>query len=170
MRSPAVKALAAVVLVCAAAGADQGTKCAARTWLAGRPAVTLVERVLVLRYAENEGAFLSLGAGFSRPVRTVVFIAFPVVVLGCMIAYLFRRGGVSGGSLVGFSLIVGGGAGNLIDRLLRDGRVTDFIMVGIGGLHTGIFNFADLAVLAGCLVLFFSAEDARQRIRANAKG
>ncbi len=56
----------------------------------------------------------------------------------------------------GFSLIVGGGAGNLIDRLARDGRVGDFIMIGVGGIRTGIFNFADLAVLAGWIVLLFS--------------
>jgi len=162
------KAIAVLLLVCAAVACDQGTKQAARTWLSGRPTVTLVERVLVLRYAENEGAFLSLGAGFPRPVRTVTFIAFPLGVLACMIAYLLRRGGVGGGTLVGCSLIVGGGAGNLIDRLFRDGRVTDFIMAGIGGLHTGIFNFADLTVLAGCVVLLFSP--GKEPLRSNARG
>jgi len=163
-----VKAVTALLLVCAAVGCDQATKQAARTWFSGKPAVTLVERFLVLRYAENEGAFLSLGAGFPRPVRTVIFIAFPLVVLLCMIAYLLRRRGVGWGNLVGFSLIVGGGAGNLIDRLFRDGRVTDFLMIGIGGLHTGIFNFADLTVLAGCIVLLFSPE-ARERVRSDAQ-
>ena len=165
MNTRAVKTIAALLFVCAAVGCDQGTKQAARTWLSGKPAVTLMERVLVLRYAENRGAFLSLGAGFSRPVRTVTFIAFPFVVLACMIAYLLRRGGVGWSTLVGFSLIVGGGAGNLLDRLFRDGRVTDFIMVGIGGLHTGIFNLADLTVLAGCVVLLFSP--GKERLRSN---
>ncbi|MGA2641459.1 MAG: signal peptidase II [Spirochaetia bacterium] len=163
-----VKAIVALLLVCAAAGWDQGTKLAARAWLAGQPAVLLVDRVLVLRYAENEGAFLSLGAGFSRPVRTVSFIAFPLVVLGCMILYLMRRGGMGWGTLVGFSLIVGGGAGNLIDRLFRDGRVSDFVMIGIGGIHTGVFNFADLSVLAGCIVLLFSP--GTEKLRSGAQG
>ncbi len=168
MNTRTVKAIAALLFVCAAVGCDQGTKQAARTWLSGRPSVTLVERVLVLRYAENEGAFLSLGAGFSRPVRAVTFIAFPLVVLACMIAYLLRRKAVGWGTLVGFSLIVGGGAGNLIDRLFRDGRVTDFILVGIGGLHTGIFNFADLTVLAGCVVLLFSP--GKEPLHSSAQG
>jgi signal peptidase II len=112
---------------------------------------------------ENEGAFLSLGSGLPRPVRTVTFIAFPLVVLGCMLVYLLRKRGIGWGTLVGFSLIVGGGAGNLIDRLLRDGRVGDFIMVGVGGLRTGIFNFADLTVLAGCIFLLFSPSAKRPR-------
>ena len=63
--------------------------------------------------------------------------------------YLLRMGAIPWGTLVGLSLIVGGGAGNLVDRLLRQGRVGDFIMVGVGTVRTGIFNCADMAVLAG---------------------
>src|SRR5208283_6211099 len=100
-----------------------------------------------------------LGARLPRPARTVIFIAFPLAVLGIMVVYLLRKGGIPWATLVGFSLIVGGGLGNLVDRLLRDGRVGDFIMVGVGGLKTGIFNFADCAVLAGCAVLLFSPSD-----------
>jgi signal peptidase II len=163
MNDRALKALCALLIVVAAAAVDQGTKAAARKELSGKPPVFLVERILVLRYVENEGAFLSLGSGLSRQVRTVTFIAFPLVVLGCMLVYLLRKRGIGWGTLVGFSLIVGGGAGNLIDRLLRDGHVGDFIMVGVGGLRTGIFNFADLTVLAGCILLLFSPGPARTR-------
>ena len=46
-----------------------------------------------------------------------------------------------------------GGLSNLIDRLIYDGRVTDFLNVGIGSLRTGIFNLADMAILAGALLL-----------------
>jgi signal peptidase II len=163
-----VKVIAALLVVLAVACLDQGTKHAARASLAGKPAVLLVDRVLVLRYVENEGAFLSLGAGLPRPIRVITFIAFPLVVLGCMVVFLLRKGGIGWGTLAGFSLIVGGGAGNLIDRLLRGGRVGDFIMVGIGGIHTGIFNFADLAVLAGCIVLLFSP--AKEKLRPSPQG
>lgn len=157
------KAVVCLLLVLAAVGWDQGTKHAARIELSGKPPVFLVDRLLVLRYVENEGAFLSLGARLSRPVRTVTFIAFPLVVLGCMVVSLLRKGGIGWGTLVGFSLIVGGGAGNLIDRLLRDGRVGDFIMIGVGGIRTGIFNFADISVLAGCIVLLFSPSAKKPR-------
>jgi signal peptidase II len=163
-----VKAIGALVLIVAAVGCDQGSKQAARAFLSGRPAVPVVERVLVLHYAENEGAFLSLGAGLSVPLRTVAFIAFPLVVLGCMIAYLLRREGVAWRTLIGFSLIVGGGAGNLIDRLCRGGRVTDFIMVGVGSIHTGVFNFADFSVLLGCAFLLFSTR--KDQLRWKAQG
>ena len=158
-----VKVIVALLLVCASMGLDQATKSAARALLAGKPPVQVVDRILELRYVENEGAFLSLGAGLSRPIRTVAFTAFPLVVLGLMIVSMLRKGGIGWGTLAGFSLIVGGGGGNLIDRLLRDGRVGDFIMIGVGRIHSGIFNFADVSVLAGCAVLFFSSGKERLR-------
>jgi len=155
------KAIAAFLIVLAAAGADQGTKHLARVRLEGRPPVAVGDGLVVLRYVENEGAFLSLGAGLPRPVRMAAFIAFPLIVLAWMIASLVRRRGIGWGTLTGFSLIIGGGAGNLIDRLFHDGRVGDFMMVRIAGLHTGIFNLADVAVMAGCFVLLLAPSRGR---------
>jgi signal peptidase II len=52
-------------------------------------------------------------------------------------------------------LIIGGGLGNLIDRIINKGSVIDFMNIGIGPIRTGIFNVADLAIMAG--VLMFAA-------------
>jgi len=93
----------------------------------------------------------------------VAFVAFPLIVLAWMIVFLLRKQGIGWGMLTGFSLIVGGGAGNLFDRLFHGGRVGDFLMAGIGAIHTGIFNFADLAVMAGCVVLVLAPSRARPR-------
>jgi len=57
------------------------------------------------------------------------------------------------GAPVALALLAGGGTSNLLDRLLYDGRVTDFLNVGIGSLRTGIFNLADMAIMAGALLL-----------------
>ena len=59
--------------------------------------------------------------------------------------------------LVGWSLVVGGGLSNLIDRVMRDGRVVDFLRVGFGDFRTGIFNLADTAIVLGLVCLFASA-------------
>jgi len=157
----AFKAVAALLIVLATAGWDQGTKAIARARLEGRPPVYAVERLLLLRWVENEGAFLSLGARLPRLARMAVFVAFPLVVLTFMVGFLLRRQGIGWGTLTGLSLIVGGGAGNLIDRIFRDGRVGDFLLLGAGRFHTGIFNVADLAVLAGCVVLLVSPSRGR---------
>lgn len=163
MENRRLKAIVALLVILAAAGWDQAAKHLARTYLEGRPPVLVVDRMLVLRYVENEGAFLSLGARLPRAARTVVFIAFPLIVLAWMVGFLLRKRGVGWGMLTGFALVVGGGAGNLFDRLFHDGRVGDFLMLGLGGIHTGIFNFADVAVMAGCVVLLLapSAEKGR---------
>ena len=152
----ALRPVLIVLLVLATIGCDQATKTIARARLADKGTVFVVDTVLVLRYVENEGAFLSLGVGLPRPLRTLAFIAFPLVALGIMTAYILRARNREWMTLAAFSFIVGGGMGNLIDRLFRDGRVSDFINLGIGQLRTGIFNVADLSILAGCILLVLS--------------
>jgi len=48
----------------------------------------------------------------------------------------------------GVTLFLAGGLSNWIDRLFR-GNVVDFLNVGVGWLRTGIFNFADVAIMLG---------------------
>jgi signal peptidase II len=55
--------------------------------------------------------------------------------------------------MVGFSLIFAGGLGNILDRLVFDRHVTDFMNLGIQNFRTGIFNFADLWITTGVISL-----------------
>jgi len=57
--------------------------------------------------------------------------------------------------LTGSALLAGGGIGNLIDRVINDGRVADFVSLGLGPVRTGIFNVADVAVMAGAMLLLY---------------
>jgi signal peptidase II len=50
---------------------------------------------------------------------------------------------------VALALLVGGGLSNWYDRLVNDGRVVDFMVLGIGRLRTGVFNVADIAIMLG---------------------
>jgi len=43
--------------------------------------------------------------------------------------------------------------GNLIDRVIYGGAVVDFVSVGLGGLRTGIFNLADVAITTGVVLV-----------------
>jgi signal peptidase II len=54
---------------------------------------------------------------------------------------------------LGAALVAAGGLGNLWDRLVAGGLVIDFLNLGIGPLRTGIFNVADLAIVAGVVLL-----------------
>jgi signal peptidase II len=54
--------------------------------------------------------------------------------------------------VVAFAFVIGGGIGNLIDRIAY-GSVTDFFQIRLGVLKTGIFNMADVAVTFGVILI-----------------
>lgn len=60
-------------------------------------------------------------------------------------------------TVVAWSLVLSGGLGNLVDRIINDGRMIDFMNIGIGSLRTGIFNVADVYITVGVVVLVFQA-------------
>jgi len=144
-----------VLLVLAlAVGCDQATKRLARQSLADAPPLSFLAGALRLEYAENAGGFLSLGAELPDRVRFFLFIPLVGVILAGSLALAPRS--TSALQLWGLSLLAGGGAGNLIDRIAHDGRVVDFINLGLGPLRTGVFNLADVAVTTGVVLLAFS--------------
>lgn len=134
---------------------DQATKMLARAWLAPRPPIIFGEELVEgglarLTYFENPGAFLGLGADLPAPLRFWIFTVVAVVLLTGLAIYTWRSSAhASTTMLVGASLLVAGGIGNLIDRIYNDGRVIDFMLIGIGWLRTGVFNVADMALMAG---------------------
>ena len=134
---------------------DQLTKAIARATLAPGEQVVLLGGLIRILLRTNIGAFLGLGSSLPPMVRTVIFGVVVVLLLTAMTAYLLGSPHLPPGGVVGASLVVGGGAGNLIDRVGCHGEVTDFLNVGIGPVRTGIFNVADLAIVGGvvCLLL-----------------
>lgn len=148
------KTFLVLALLVATVGLDQITKVIARNQLEAQPPMTLFGGIVRLYYVENVGAFLGLGSGLSDPARFWLFI---VIVGGFLIGlflYTLLGGKLSLIEVIALSLILGGGLGNLIDRLLYD-YVIDFMVVGIGALRTGVFNVADVAITAGVGLLFW---------------
>ncbi|MCB0365031.1 MAG: signal peptidase II [Bdellovibrionaceae bacterium] len=142
---------------------DQVSKEIAIHFLKGRATLTFLGDTFRLQYAENKGAFLSLGAGLSEGSR---FWILGVIVLAFLALYSYHllKGAPSREVVAGISLVVGGGISNLIDRFFRaEGSVIDFMNMGIGSLRTGIFNIADMAIVAGVLLLFYDSWLAKRR-------
>jgi signal peptidase II len=165
-------AIASLLLLMTVA-CDQATKHVATSSFIDVIPYTLVGGFVELLYSENAGAFLGLGSDFHHSTR---FWLFTVGVGGLLLVFsarLFQA--TKPVELVGWSLVIGGGASNLIDRVVRDGRVVDFLRIGIGDLRTGIFNIADTAIVLGLVCLFASAlwlrKDGavRSRISGNAR-
>jgi len=152
-------ALVAALLV-GCVGCDQVSKGVARSQLTLGESYSFLGDTFRITHVENAGAFLGLGANLPESVRTVVFQgAISLLILGLLWAAAFRVG-TRPWQAVGFTLLAASGSGNLIDRLLNDGRVTDFLNVGIGSFRTGIFNIADVVGVAGFLVLLFANSEA----------
>jgi signal peptidase II len=135
-------------------GCDQVSKRVAATHLMGVPPQSFLGDTVRLEYAENAGAFLSLGADLPAWARTALFtVGTGIIVVLCAFAAL-RKAWV-GLPQLGFALVMAGGVSNLADRI-QHGAVVDFLNVGIGSLRTGIFNVADMAIMAGVAFLLLS--------------
>jgi len=135
-------------------GCDQVSKSAARALLTTGVTQSFLADSLRLQLVENPGSFLSLGASLPQHLRYMLFIGgVAVLLIGLVCAALFAKK-LGPWRFVALAFVAGGGISNLIDRLTHAGRVTDFLNVGIGPLRTGIFNLADMAILAGALLLF----------------
>jgi signal peptidase II len=137
-------------------GCDHATKLAAVAWL-GSGVHSLGAGLVRFELARNPGAFLSLGATLPPVLRTaVLLVVVPIaLLLVCTVALSGRAARPAFVAALG--LLAGGGLANWLDRVLHRGCVTDFVSIGVGPLHTGIFNLADVAVVAGVLLLATSA-------------
>jgi signal peptidase II len=134
-------------------GCDQVSKSAARSLLTSGITESFFAGALRLQLVQNPGSFLSLGASLPEPVRFILFIgAVGLLLLGILYAALFAKR-LDFGRSIALALLAGGGLSNLLDRLIYAGRVTDFLNIGIGALRTGIFNLADMAIIAGAALL-----------------
>lgn len=145
-----------LLLLILCVGCDQLTKDAAHQYLAFQPPHSWFHDTVRLQYAENAGAFLSFGGGFSERARVLLFQVFPALCLLVLTMVLVVQP-IPSTTVVAWSLVLSGGLGNLVDRVMNDGRVIDFMNLGIGSLRTGIFNVADICITIGVLVLFFQA-------------
>ena len=144
------KALLISLIVCSCVGCDQVTKTAAQYHLPSSQPVYLMGDVFQFQYSTNTGAFMGLGARLPDSVRFWSLTVFVGVALIGMLRFVWASQEVSHPlSILGVSLIIGGGFGNLIDRMLHRGAVVDFMNMGVGNLRTGIFNLADVAIVIG---------------------
>lgn len=143
-----------LTIVLMSVGIDQATKLVARAVLRDAGRIDVVGTVAILTYAENSGAFLGLGSDWPPGLRAAVFGLFSGLLVVAVLVYLFTADRLSRAQTVGLALLAGGGAGNMIDRIAYGGRVTDFMNLGLGRLRTGIFNAADVFIMAGAAVVF----------------
>jgi len=136
---------------------DQITKNLAKEHLMYKGTFSYFHDVFRLEYVDNTGAAMSLGANLPQPYNFWLLSIIPLVVMLAMITYaLMHIRQLNTFRIIAFALVFAGGIGNIIDRILRDRHVTDFMNLGINNLRTGIFNVADVCITVGVIWLFIS--------------
>lgn len=145
--------LALTVLTLAA---DQISKIIVRTTITPGETIEMLGGYFNLTNIENEGAFLGLGDTWPATVRLVVLTIIPVVLIVFAMVYLFTSTRNTRLGQIGACLLIGGGSGNLFDRIVY-GSVTDFFHMDFIIFQTGIFNVGDMAILTGAAMMLWSS-------------
>jgi signal peptidase II len=137
-------------------GCDQISKSMVRNRIDENEQILVVKNYVRLMRVENEGAFLSLGNSLPKVVRFILLSLVPLAILGFGIGYLFTKKNLSKTMLLGFAFVIGGGIGNLYDRLIY-GSVTDFMHIDFVIFQTGIFNMADVSIMTGMTIVIIGS-------------
>ena len=102
-------------------------------------------------HARNNAIAFSIGTNLPDSFRMILFSAVPLVVLGAIVIYLLKTDNLTPLQRWSVCGIIGGGMGNLVDRIFRPSGVVDFIDVKFYGLfgldRWPTFNVADAAIV-----------------------
>jgi signal peptidase II len=133
---------------------DQISKEVVRKNVVNRDYIELVADHLILTNVENTGAMLGFGASFPPVIKIILLQIIPIVVLMVLLYRVLTKKTIGRWPVFAFALVIGGGIGNLIDRIVY-GSVTDFFQIRLGFLKTGIFNMADVSISIGVVMILF---------------
>ncbi len=154
MKSAISKTIIILGIILLNFGCDQVTKSIVRKKIDHKQVIHVIDNNLVLTKVENKGAFLSLGNNLPFLLREILLSYFPLVMLLLAIFYIFTNKSLSTQPIVWMSFVIGGGIGNIFDRILN-GSVTDFMHMDFYIFKTGIFNMADVSIMTGSIGILF---------------
>ena len=131
---------------------DQLTKWLVRVRVPLYSSVEVIPNFLDITHVRNTGTAFGFLDSVTFPGKT---LAIGIVAMCALIAVAVYAGTIASQQImarVGMALIIGGAAGNLIDRLLV-GSVVDFVDAYWGGFHFWAFNVADSAISVGVALM-----------------
>jgi signal peptidase II len=135
-------------LVLGVLAADQISKYAVEKLTSTGSLRVIIPGMLNLVHTSNPGVAFGWLADSRSPWLTSVLIAFSVAVIALLVWLLATDRAGDWLGKCGLALILGGAAGNVLDRVLRR-SVTDFIDFHVGSYHWYTFNVADSAIVIG---------------------
>jgi signal peptidase II len=138
---------------------DQISKAVVRKNIAYHENIEVIKShslLFLLTKVENKGAFLSFGDDFPQSIKNLIFMFLPLLALTFALIFLLKNNKINKLSVVGLCFVIGGGIGNIYDRILY-GSVTDFLYLDLAVFQTGIFNLADVSVMLGVLLMIIES-------------
>jgi signal peptidase II len=131
---------------------DQVVKVLVRSRLELYESVIVVPGIISLTRVHNTGAAFGLMNAMDFPYKTVVVALIATAALSGLALYAATLDPAQRLSRLGLAFIIGGAAGNLIDRLAY-GYVLDFVDAYYGNWHFWAFNVADAAITVGVALM-----------------
>lgn len=146
-------------------GCDRLTKSIAKEHLMDKGPLSYFHDTFRLEYIENTGAALGFGENLAKGASFWLLGILPLIALLILFGYtIFKSKEMPLPKMICMSLIFAGGVGNIIDRLLFDRHVTDFMNIGILNIRTAIFNFADLYITIGVIAFILLFRNSQEEI------
>ncbi len=136
-----------IIIIGVVIALDQLSKYLVVVYLKPQKSIAIIKDVFHFTYSENTGAAFSMLRD-----KQLLLIAITVAAMALMSAYLFKWSQSDGHLLqkICLALIIGGGIGNLIDRI-RLNYVVDFIDFRL--INFAIFNISDSFIVVGSICL-----------------
>lgn len=131
---------------------DQATKAVVRTSLPLHESLSVIPGFLDLTHVRNTGAAFGILNAADFPFKSVVISAVATAALVGIAMYSAALASHQLLARIGLALVLGGAAGNLIDRVTA-GSVVDFVDVYWRTHHFWTFNVADSAITVGVIAL-----------------
>ena len=131
---------------------DQAAKALVRRHVALNDSVAIIPGFFDLTRVHNSGTAFGFMNGADFPFKTAVLAGVAVAALAGLAFYAVSLPYEQWLARTGLALILGGAAGNLIDRI-SSGYVVDFVEVYWSGWHFWAFNVADAAITIGVALM-----------------
>lgn len=132
--------------------ADQLSKAVVLAQVPLHESIPVISGLLNLTHVQNTGTAFGLLNAVDFPFKSAVIVLMALVALVAIASYAAKFGTNSWLSRVGLASVLGGAAGNLIDRATR-GYVVDFVDFYWNSYHFWAFNIADAAITVGAIAL-----------------
>jgi signal peptidase II len=141
---------------------DQMVKAIVRREIALNESITVIPGFFDLTRVHNTGTAFGFMNTTDFPFKTVILAAIAIGALAALAMYAATLPASQRLARIGLALILGGAAGNLIDRV-SEGYVVDFVDLYWSGWHFWAFNVADAAITVGVALMILDLLGAGSR-------